>query len=111
MPSPTVGVSDKIRISGAGRAGGGVLTVDVTGFSGGAPLWQGPPRLHRARRAMVSCHPRNAALAIRAERNRPSWPGLSRPSTSCLQSCEKDVDARDKPGHDVPKEVTPWRPT
>jgi hypothetical protein len=30
----------------------------------------------------------------------PSWPGLSRPSTSSLQRGEKDVDARDKPGHD-----------
>ncbi len=30
-----------------------------------------------------------------------SWPGLSRPSTSCLLSCrKKDVDARDKRGHD-----------
>src|SRR5437879_2808162 len=29
----------------------------------------------------------------------PSWPGLSRPSTSCI--CRsKYVDARDKPGHD-----------
>jgi hypothetical protein len=30
----------------------------------------------------------------------PSWPGLSRPSTSTLFDCCKDVDARDKPGHD-----------
>src|SRR6478672_8298290 len=30
-----------------------------------------------------------------------SWPGLSRPSTSCLLADSfKDVDARDKPGHD-----------
>ncbi len=28
----------------------------------------------------------------------PSWPGLSRPSTSCWQ--EEDVDARHKAGHD-----------
>src|SRR5262249_40033966 len=28
-----------------------------------------------------------------------SWPGLSRPSTS-LTLCRKDVDARDKRGHD-----------
>jgi hypothetical protein len=30
----------------------------------------------------------------------PSWPGLSRPSTSFVQRRFKDVDARDKPGHD-----------
>src|SRR5262245_26034170 len=30
-----------------------------------------------------------------------SWPGLSRPSTSCvLERNKKDVDARDKRGHD-----------
>src|SRR5947199_9259402 len=29
----------------------------------------------------------------------PSWPGLSRPSTSCLATKKKHVDARDKPGH------------
>jgi len=28
----------------------------------------------------------------------PSWPGLSRPSTSSVQRSVKDVDARDKPG-------------
>jgi uncharacterized membrane protein len=34
----------------------------------------------------------------------PSWPGSTRPSTSCLvQVREKDVDARDKPGHDGAK--------
>jgi hypothetical protein len=30
-----------------------------------------------------------------------SWPGLSRPSTSSLIRTSQDVDARDKPGHDV----------
>jgi acyl dehydratase len=30
----------------------------------------------------------------------PSWPGLSRPSTSFVPRCFKDVDGRDKPGHD-----------
>src|SRR4051794_6676594 len=31
----------------------------------------------------------------------PSWPGLSRPSTSCWRQVRKeDVDGRDKPGHD-----------
>jgi hypothetical protein len=29
-----------------------------------------------------------------------SWPGLSRPSTSSFPTVAKDVDARDKPGHD-----------
>jgi hypothetical protein len=32
--------------------------------------------------------------------NVPSWPGLSRPSTSSFHQRGKDVDARDKPGHD-----------
>ncbi|MGV3633196.1 MAG: hypothetical protein ACO1NY_02525, partial [Pseudorhodoplanes sp.] len=31
----------------------------------------------------------------------PSWPGLSRPSTSFLTRYCKDVDARHKAGHDV----------
>jgi hypothetical protein len=30
----------------------------------------------------------------------PSWPGLSRPSTSLLLRDGKDVDARHKAGHD-----------
>ena len=31
----------------------------------------------------------------------PSWPGLTRPSTSYdVAKRKKDVDARDKPGHD-----------
>jgi hypothetical protein len=30
----------------------------------------------------------------------PSWPGSSRPHTSSVPRCFKDVDARDKPGHD-----------
>jgi hypothetical protein len=29
-----------------------------------------------------------------------SWPGLSRPSTLLLLQQGKDVDSRDKPGHD-----------
>jgi hypothetical protein len=29
-----------------------------------------------------------------------SWPGLSRPSTSCLSLRGRDVDARHKAGHD-----------
>jgi hypothetical protein len=33
-----------------------------------------------------------------------SWPGLSRPSTPCFANDHKDVDARDKPGHDENKE-------
>jgi hypothetical protein len=30
----------------------------------------------------------------------PSWPGLSRQSTSFLHVAAKNVDARDKPEHD-----------
>jgi hypothetical protein len=34
----------------------------------------------------------------------PSWPGLSRPSTPfCVETPKKDVDARDKRGHDAEK--------
>jgi hypothetical protein len=32
----------------------------------------------------------------------PSWPGLSRPSTSFLGKIQQVVDARDKLGHDEP---------
>ena len=37
-----------------------------------------------------------------------SWPGLSRPSTSCLPRLQKkDVDARDKRGHDCGVMINP----
>jgi hypothetical protein len=37
-----------------------------------------------------------------------SWPGLSRPSTFFTSGeKKKDVDARDKPGHDVERFVSP----
>jgi mono/diheme cytochrome c family protein len=40
--------------------------------------------------------------AVRANGRFSSWPGLSRPSTPCLLTLgEKDVDARDKRGHDA----------
>ena len=32
--------------------------------------------------------------------SQPSWPGLTRPSTTCFLSRARNVDARDKPGHD-----------
>jgi hypothetical protein len=31
----------------------------------------------------------------------PSWPGLTRPSTAFFHEVGKDVDARDKRGHDA----------
>src|SRR5436305_851916 len=34
------------------------------------------------------------------EASQPSWPGLSRPSTSSLRHGSEDVDARHKAGHD-----------
>jgi hypothetical protein len=37
-------------------------------------------------------------LTVTLIRINPSWPGLSRPSTSLLK--KKDVDARHKAGHD-----------
>ena len=40
-----------------------------------------------------------AASAVR-QLVTPSWPGLSRPSTLLLRQQGKDVDGRDKPGHD-----------
>ena len=43
-----------------------------------------------------------------AEHPPPSWPGLSRPSTSC-DSGKEDVDGRDKPGHDDDRTLrTKW---
>jgi uncharacterized membrane protein len=37
-----------------------------------------------------------------------SWPGLSRPSTAyLLRASKKDVDTRDKPGHDGAKKLIP----
>jgi hypothetical protein len=37
-----------------------------------------------------------------------SWPVLSRPSTPCLLNCrKKDVDARDKRGHDGTAVIDP----
>src|SRR5258708_38523915 len=39
-------------------------------------------------------------ILLRDFRPTPSWPGLTRPSTSCRSDREKDVDARVKPGHD-----------
>ncbi len=41
-----------------------------------------------------------AALRRRAPISPPSWPGLSRPSTSYLSNMQQDVDARHKAGHD-----------
>ena len=45
---------------------------------------------------------KNLALSKSEERKRsqPSWPGSSRPSTSSAEGQKKDVDARDKRGHD-----------
>jgi hypothetical protein len=39
-------------------------------------------------------------VRAKAFNSTPSWPGLSRPSTSFFPNCSKVVDARDKPGHD-----------
>ena len=44
-------------------------------------------------------------FAIRAILRSPSWPGLSRPSTTFSLSKKQDVDARDEPGHDEEKAV------
>jgi hypothetical protein len=38
---------------------------------------------------------------FRAGISTSSWPGSSRPSTSFMRLGTKDVDARDKPGHDA----------
>src|SRR4051794_8054266 len=83
MPSPTVGASESIRISRAGCAGGEGGTVAFTEFSG--ECWQARRRFHRRPAAMVSCHPRSAALALGAQRNGssgPDFPGSSQASTS-----------------------------
>jgi acyl-CoA synthetase (NDP forming) len=49
-----------------------------------------------------------AALRRRAPRalsETPSWPGSSPPSTSSVRPTPQGVDARDKPGHDAPKDM------
>jgi hypothetical protein len=38
----------------------------------------------------------------------PSCPGLSRASTSLSDKSKKDVDGRDKPGHDDGVEIVGW---
>src|SRR6266436_9331636 len=47
-------------------------------------------------------HPSRVFIVVyRSTITTESWPGLFRPSTSCvLQARKKDVDARDKRGHD-----------
>jgi hypothetical protein len=51
--------------------------------------------------AFVLLLPRTLLLGRLGEGLTPSWPGLSRPSTSSLRAAErKDVDARAKRGHD-----------
>jgi hypothetical protein len=41
-----------------------------------------------------------AAKELASAVSSSSWPGLSRPSTSLRPRKKKDVDARDKRGHD-----------
>src|SRR4051794_11923138 len=63
------------------------------------PFWQANGRLHRRPAAMVSCHQRNAALALRAQRH---WsharlvPGIH----LFRRGCKQGVNGRDEPGHD-----------
>ncbi|MBV8889076.1 MAG: DNA polymerase Y family protein [Alphaproteobacteria bacterium] len=45
-----------------------------------------------------------------SENSEPSWPGLTRPSTSCNRHRKKGVDARDKPGHDPSGSVQALKP-
>jgi alpha-1,2-mannosyltransferase len=47
-------------------------------------------------------------LAIYAIISMPSWPGLSRPSTSFARTGKQDVDARDKRGHDEERVDRLW---
>src|SRR6266700_3964775 len=52
----------------------------------------------------VSCQSCNGALALRAQRDRPSCPALCRASTSFFVSANQGVDGRDEPGHDESNE-------
>ena len=84
---------------------------DVAGFGRGGDRQGDPPHRHGARGGVVllQCHAGGADGQHRGERaggvrrfdELASWPGLSRPSTSCLLLTCKDVDARDMRGHDV----------
>ena len=72
-----------------------------------------PTILQRASRQVVGtrslssgAHSRDpVALPPYEYRASSSCPGVSRASTSCLVTRSKDVDGRDKPGHDVDRPV------
>nr|Q07QK9.1 RecName: Full=Error-prone DNA polymerase [Rhodopseudomonas palustris BisA53] len=49
------------------------------------------------------CHLSFADLEAFTKTSTPSWPGLSRPSTSSSKAVQVSVDARVKPGHDEAK--------
>jgi hypothetical protein len=73
-------------------------------------MWQARAGLHRRAAAMVSCHLRNADLAIPRNaigRHARACPGHPR----LFLRCNQDVDGRDKPGHDeLDEDPFPWRP-
>src|SRR3954463_776551 len=65
----------------------------------GTSITELPPVLYvPSMRPSWPAEPMNFASHGRSSR-RPSWPGLSRPST-CFGAASKDVDARHKAGHD-----------
>jgi acyl-CoA synthetase (NDP forming) len=69
----------------------------------GVPGFRTPEACADAIAAALSRRPPRPLATSASERDdeaTSSWPGLSRPSTSSLESAKKGVDARDKPGHD-----------
>jgi error-prone DNA polymerase len=84
-------------------------TPDVLAYPRDRPAWGRLTRLltignRRAKKGECTLHLDDLlahadGLELVVMGNAPSWPGLSRPSTSCLSN-QKDVDARHKSGHD-----------
>src|SRR5579871_2975955 len=110
MPSPTVGASDRIRISRAGWAG-------LRDDSGRATLISA---LYLAARATVAQDTNGNGVLPSAQRRisnprgfqgSSSCPALCRASTSSFFAVKQDVDGRDEPGHDGIERGISWRPT
>src|ERR1700741_2813235 len=116
-PPASTAVSSPVLCGDVSAAGGGIVTAGSAFAASGEQTRAAATRT--AERCFMACVPRRW-FAFIYERNRwlashkitrlrercvigkaSSWPGLSRPSTSCLLLRAEDVDARHKAGHDV----------